>query len=144
LATTIQLDIQLAVHQCAQFCQGPKMSHKKPVKHIICYLKRTKEQGLIMHINHNKGIKCFVDTDFAGVFGVLRKENLTNSHNCITCTSSMVKYANHLIIWTSMLQRTIGLSTTEAEYMALTAAICEGFFTEPNSHTAHSKSNTSC
>jgi hypothetical protein len=52
-------EIHFAVFQCAQFCKTPKMSHKKTVKGIIQYLKKTKDQGLIMKVNKDKGIKCF-------------------------------------------------------------------------------------
>ncbi len=68
LATTTRPEIQLAVHQCARFCENPKMTHKKTVKRIVRYLKRTKDQGLIMHVNKDKGIECFVDADFAWSF----------------------------------------------------------------------------
>ena len=72
LAATTRPDIQFAVHQCARFCENPKMSHEKAVKRIVRYLRRTKDQGLIMHIDKTKGIECFVDADFAGSF---KKEN---------------------------------------------------------------------
>jgi len=75
LAATTRPDIQFAVHQCARFCEKPRMSHEKAIKRIVLYLKKTKDQGLILHIDKSKGIECFVDADFAGSF---KKENPTN------------------------------------------------------------------
>ena len=43
LAATTRPDIQFAVHQCARFCESPKMSHEKAVKRIVRYLKRTSD-----------------------------------------------------------------------------------------------------
>jgi hypothetical protein len=46
---------------------NPKMSHEKAVKRIIRYLKRTKDEGLIMQVDKTEGIECFVDADFAAM-----------------------------------------------------------------------------
>ena len=39
------------------------MSHEKAVKRIIRYLKKTKDEGLILNVDKTKGIECFVDAD---------------------------------------------------------------------------------
>jgi hypothetical protein len=122
LAATTRPEIQFAVHQCARFCENPKMTHEKAVKRIVRYLKRTKDQGLILHVDKNKGLECFVDADFAGSF---KKENPTNPKDCLSRTGFVVKFANCPIVWASKLQTTIALSTTEAEYMALSMATRE-------------------
>jgi hypothetical protein len=54
-------DIMYSVHQCARFCNEPKLSHKKAIKHIVHYLKRTPSEGIIVHPDSSKGIQCFVD-----------------------------------------------------------------------------------
>eukprot|EP00980_Cylindrotheca_fusiformis_P023216 scaffold10228_cov101-Cylindrotheca_fusiformis.AAC.1 len=95
------------------------MIHEKAVKRIVRYLKKTKDQGLIMEIDKSKGIECFVDADFAGGY---RKEDTTNPRDCLSRTGFIVKYAGCPIVWSSKLQSIIALSTTEAEYMALSAA----------------------
>jgi len=122
LAATTRPEITFAVHQCARFCENPKMSHEKAVKRIIRYLKRTRDQGIIMQIDESKGIECFVDADFAGGF---RKENTKNPRDCLSRTGYVIKYAGCPIVWSSKLQSTIALSTTEAEYMALSTAARE-------------------
>ncbi|MDA3833359.1 MAG: reverse transcriptase domain-containing protein [Spirochaetales bacterium] len=122
LAATTRPEIQFAVHQCARFCEDPKMSHEKAVKRIVRYLKRTRDQGIIMHVDKSKGIECFVDADFAGGY---QKHNTKNPRDCLSRTGFVIKYAGCPIVWSSKLQTTIALSTTEAEYMALSTATRE-------------------
>jgi len=122
LAATTRPDIQFSVHQCARFCEKPMMSHEKAIKRIVRYLKRTKDQGLVMHVDQSKGIECFVDADFAGSFN---KEKPTNPRDCLSRTGYVVKFAGCPIVWSSKLQTMIALSTTEAEYMALSKAARE-------------------
>jgi len=98
------------------------MSHEKAVKRIIRYLKRTRDKGIIMQVDHSKGIECFVDADFAGGY---QKDNPTNPRDCLSRTGYIIKYAGCPIVWSSKLQTTIALSTTEAEYMALSMACRE-------------------
>ena len=43
------------VCQCARFSINPKLSHKRDIKRIICYLKGTKDRGIIMDPDIEKG-----------------------------------------------------------------------------------------
>jgi len=122
LAATTRPEIQFAVHQCARFVSEPKMSHEKAVKRIVRYLKRTRDKGLILHVDKSKGIECYVDADFAGGY---RKEDPSNPRDCLSRTGYVIKFAGCPIVWSSKLQSTIALSTTEAEYMALSSACRE-------------------
>ena len=125
LAATTRPEIQFAVHQCARFSQDPKMVHEKAVKRIVRYLKRTPDKGLILSVDKTKGIECYVDADFAGGFS---KTNATNPRDCLSRTGYVVKYAGCPIVWTSKMQTLIALSTTEAEYLALSTAMREVIF----------------
>ena len=125
LAATTRPEIQFAVHQCARFSQDPKMSHEKAVKRIVRYLKRTQDQGLILTVDQSKGIECYVDPDFAGGYD---KKDPDNPRDYLSRTGYVVKYAGCPIVWTSKLQSLIAMSTTEAEYLALSAAMREVIF----------------
>ena len=59
-------DILFAVHQCARFCEHPKLSHEKAVKRTVRYLKRTPTEGIVLRPDSSRGIQCYVDADFAG------------------------------------------------------------------------------
>lgn len=98
------------------------MSHEKAVKRIVQYLKSTKEKGLIFNVDHSAGIECYVDADFTGGY---KNGQSNNAHNCMSRTGYIIKYATCPIVWSSKLQTMIALSTTEAEYMALSTAMRE-------------------
>ena len=104
LAATTRPEIQFAVHQCARYSQDPKMVHEKAIKRIVRYLKRTPDKGLILSVDKTKGIKCYVDADFAGGFS---KANVTNARDCLSRTGYVVKYAGCPIISVSYTHLTL-------------------------------------
>ena len=110
------------MHQCAQYGQNPKLSHEKAVKRIIRYLRRTRDKGLILIVNEDLGLECYMDANFAGTFD---KNKPDNPRDCLSRTGYIIKYAGCPIIWASKMQTTIAMSTTEAEYMALSTAMRE-------------------
>jgi hypothetical protein len=56
---------------------------------------------------------------------ILLKGNTKNPRDCLSRTDYVIKYGGCPITWSSKLQSTIALSTTEAEYMALSTAARE-------------------
>ena len=54
-------DISMAVNQCAQFFNDPKLSHERAVKKIARYLHGTKDCGIIFDPDPKRGLECFVD-----------------------------------------------------------------------------------
>jgi hypothetical protein len=65
LTGSVQPDIAMAVHQCAQFSINPMHSHEQEVMRIGCYILLTKEHGIIYRPDSSKGIKVYVDASFA-------------------------------------------------------------------------------
>ena len=65
LVATTRPGIRFAGHQAARFSQDPRMPHEKAVKCIVRYLKRTKDKGLILQVDKDVGIECYVDADFS-------------------------------------------------------------------------------
>ena len=51
LAANTRADIAYAVHQAARFTHRPKHSHALAIKRILCYLKNTKDMGMILRPN---------------------------------------------------------------------------------------------
>ena len=122
LTSSTRPDIQLATHQCARFCNEPKNSHEVAVKRIIRYLKQTKNEGIIMKPDKNKAFECYVDADFAGGY---KEADATDPASVLSRTGYVITYADCPVIWSSKMQTTISLSTTEAEYIALSSAMCD-------------------
>ena len=106
-------DITYQINRLARFNKNPGKAHVDAQKHLIRYLKGTKDRGLIykepteMIDNKVKIIAC-VDTDWAG---------------CQDTRRSTVGYVVYLdgcpIAWKSKLMSTLALSSCEAEFMGL-------------------------
>eukprot|EP00957_Ditylum_brightwellii_P190912 14537299-Ditylum_brightwellii.AAC.1 len=69
LVNSTHLELAHSVHQCARFCETPKASHKRAVKHILRYLLTTQpaegkeppKYGLNVKPDMNRGIEVYVD-----------------------------------------------------------------------------------
>ena len=120
LASNSRPDIAFAVHQCARFTHAPKQSHAKAIKRIIRYLKGTSDRGLIMRPTKELKIDCFVDADFAGLWGV---EDPDDPISVKSRTGYILTLGNCPLLWVSKLQSEISLSTMESEYVALSTAM---------------------
>ena len=113
-------DLTLAVSQCSRFIHCTKRSHKLALIRIGQYLKLTRDNGIILKPNNEMGIKCYVDADFAGLWGIEDAQDPT----CVKSrTGYFLRIADCPMIWASKLQTDIALSTMEAEYNALSAAL---------------------
>ena len=107
-------DIAYAVAKVSQYSTNPTSTHWTAVKRIFRYLAGTHNRGLL-YTKHGTGTG-YTDADWGG--GDDRR--------------SIGGYAFILngaaICWTSKKQSTVALSSTEAEYMALTQATKESLW----------------
>jgi len=122
LQQTTRPDISMATHQCARFNAYPKLCHEKAIKRICRYLLGTKDKGIIFRPDPTKGLECHVDADFAGGWS---SGDTTNPESVLSRTGFIISYAGCPIFWKSKLQSEISLSTTEAEYIALSMSMRE-------------------
>lgn len=120
LAATTRPDTLYAVHQCARFPANPRLSHERAVKRIVQYLKKTRDKGIIMTPNKDKGIQCYVDADFAGGFS---SETSEDPVSVFSRTGYVIYYYGCPLIWVSKLRSEISMPTVEAEYIALSQAM---------------------
>jgi len=107
-------DISYAVSKVSQYNSNPDSTHWTAVKRIFRYLAGTPNRGLCYGI-HGQGAG-FTDADWGS--GEDRKS--------IGGYTFMLNGA--AICWTSKKQTTVALSSTEAEYMALTQAVKESIW----------------
>jgi hypothetical protein len=120
LANTSRPDISMAVHQCARFSINPRKSHQLAIKRIARYLKATADKGLILRPESDPNLDVWVDADFAGSYN---KSIPDDPSNVLSRTGFAILYAGCPIVWSSKMQTEIALSTTEAEYIALSTAM---------------------
>ncbi len=116
LSTSTRPDIAFAVHQCARFSSHPKCCHKIAVRRIVRYLKGTQNKGYILRPTASCTLDCYVSADFAGIWSSDLAEDPISVKSR---TGYVITFANCPVLWSSKLQTEIALSTTEAEYIAM-------------------------
>ena len=122
LQGTSRPDISMAVHQAARFTIDPKLSHERAVHRKGKYLKGTNDKGIIFKPDELLGLECFVDASFAGGWN---QADANNAESVMSRTGYVLMFAGCPLLWCSKLQTEIALSTTEAEYIALSQAMRE-------------------
>ena len=122
LSNSTRPEIAYAVHQCARFSDNPKSIHEKAVIQIVKYCITHKHDGIVFNPERSKGIECFADADFAGNW---HKTECDDRGVVMSRTGIYITLAGCPIFWKSKLQTEIALSTTEAEYIALSTAMRE-------------------
>jgi hypothetical protein len=101
-------DISYAVTHLSQFTMNPSEDHYKAALHICCYLASTQDYKLVYGKTADKGLMAYTDSDWAA--DKIRRQSVTGY---------FFKLADGIISWHSHAQKTVALSSTEAEYMAL-------------------------
>jgi hypothetical protein len=113
-------DISYAVSAVGRFVNNPKQSHASAVKTILRYLKRTQDHGIIVKPNGTFDLKLWVDADFGGLYG---REPPNSTNSARSRLGYIIKLGDVLLTWRTNLINEICLSTLEAEYVALVAAV---------------------
>ncbi|XP_075098855.1 secreted RxLR effector protein 161-like [Nicotiana tabacum] len=99
------------------YMHDPGNEHWQAVKWILRYICNTVDVGLLFEHEDSQYLVGYCDSDYAGD---LDKHRST--------TGYVFTFANAPVSWKSTLQSTVALSTTEAEYMAITEAIKEAIW----------------
>jgi len=120
LSMSSRPDIAFAVHHCARFSASPMRIHEIAVRRICRYLQATAIKGIILHPTlHHCNLDCFVDVDFAGLW---TEDTSSDATSVKSRTGYVILFANCPVLWVSKLQTEVALSTTKAEYIALSQA----------------------
>ncbi|XP_039117464.1 secreted RxLR effector protein 161-like [Dioscorea cayenensis subsp. rotundata] len=107
-------DIMFAVSMVARFMHSPSVHHLGAVKRILSYVKGTIGFGIHYKKGENFKLLGYSDNDWGG------------SQDDRKSTSGWVfSLGSGVIAWCSKKQSITALSSTEAEYISLTAATCE-------------------
>lgn len=116
LSVLTRPDISFAVSYMSQFNNCFTETHFKHAKRILRYLKGTKNYGLTFKGNESY-LECFVDADWGN-----------SSLDRRSYTGYCFQFSGSSISWESKKQNTVALSSTEAEYMAISEASKEAIY----------------
>nr|GEX05251.1 retrovirus-related Pol polyprotein from transposon TNT 1-94 [Tanacetum cinerariifolium] len=101
-------DLQISICMCARYHARPTEKHIHAVKRIFRYLRGTVNRGLWYPKDSSVELTAFADADHAGFQDTRRS------------TSGSLQFLREgLISWSSKRQKSDAISSTEAEYIAL-------------------------
>jgi len=114
-----RLDLSQAISMISRYMHDPEKGHLEAVKWVLRYIKGTIDVGLVFERDSTGKQECigYVDSNYAGD---LDKHRST--------TGYMFTLSQAPVSWRSILQSTVALSTTEAEYMVMTEAMKEAIW----------------
>jgi hypothetical protein len=86
-------------------------------------LHGTSTQGYLLQPSKDQcNLDCYVDADFAGLWDL---DTSDDPNSVKSRTGYIITFTNCPVLWASILQTEIALSITEAEYIALSQAMCD-------------------
>lgn len=109
-------DIAFSVSYLSQFNNSFNETHWKCAKRVLKYLQGTKNYCLKFERSGNE-LQGYVDADWAN-----------DKQDRKSYTGFIFTFANSAVSWQSRKQKTVALSSTEAEYMALSEAAKEAIY----------------
>ncbi|XP_020229073.1 uncharacterized protein LOC109810098 [Cajanus cajan] len=112
--TVTRPDITYAVNTLCQFVTTPKQRHMDAVERVLCYLKSTPGQGILLKSGAELRLEAYCDADWGGCPFTRR-----------SCTGYMIMLGGSPISWRSKRQIVVAKSSAEAEYRAMAATVSE-------------------
>ncbi|KAH6555805.1 hypothetical protein KP509_1Z226500 [Ceratopteris richardii] len=120
LVTCTRLDICFAANYLSRHMQAPQPHHHLYLKRLVRYLRATQTPSLTYHATAHPSpllLHGYSDANWGG------------DQPTMQSTSGFVFFtAGAAVIWQSRKQDRVSLSSTEAEYMAMTVALKEGLW----------------
>ncbi|KAL3691662.1 hypothetical protein R1sor_005313 [Riccia sorocarpa] len=107
-------DIAYAVGIVSHYMSNPQRPHQEAVKRILRYLQGTADYGILFKRKSNRVFTGYADADWGGDIDSRR-----------STSGYLFQLGGCPITWASKKQPTVSLSSTEAEYRALTEAAKE-------------------
>ena len=101
-------NIAFATQHLSQFTNSYGPEHWTAIKHILCYLIGTWDDGILFRKEAGLELWIYVDADYA------------NRSDAKSISRYVAMLGGGSIAWSARKQRTVSLSTTEAKYIALT------------------------
>jgi hypothetical protein len=111
----VRVDIVAIVNRYAKYVSNPTQELMGGLRHLAGYLLHTINVGL--HLGRNSDIVMYADSDFASCVDTRR------SH-----TGWVFVFFGAAVCWQSKCQTTVAVSTTEAEYQAVSSSAREALW----------------
>uniref|UniRef100_H3H572 Polyprotein n=2 Tax=Phytophthora ramorum TaxID=164328 RepID=H3H572_PHYRM len=119
ITTCTRPDVAYIVTQLSRFLENPGQQHWKAAIRVLRYLKTTKEFGIVYNGNNGKvAMEAYTDADWG-----------SNLDDRRSVSGIMIMVGGAPVIFKSKYQRTVALSSAEAEYMALSLCTQEVLWT---------------
>lgn len=117
LSVCTRPDIAQAVGALARYMSAPTTAHWSAAKEVVRYLAGTLDYGINFQPSQQSALIGYCDADYAGDVDTRR-----------STTGYVFTLHGGAISWSSRLQPTVAVSTTEAEYMAAAHAVKEALW----------------
>ncbi|GJZ08332.1 retrovirus-related pol polyprotein from transposon TNT 1-94 [Tanacetum coccineum] len=112
--TASRPDLTFVVCMCARYQEKPTEKHLHAVKRIFKYLRGTVNRGLWYPKDSSIALTAYADADHAGCQDTRR-----------STSGSMQLLGDRLVSWSSKRQKSAAISSTEAEYIALSGCCAQ-------------------
>lgn len=89
--------------QLARYVANPGMPHYKAALRVLVYLRGTVTQSLVLKADRSRPLRAFVDSDWSTKFSI---------------SGGVIEFMGCIVHWLSRTQRSVSMSSTEAEYFA--------------------------
>lgn len=112
---TTRPDLYATTNYLSRFQSCHEETHYTHAKRILRYIRGTTDLKMIYHRNQDTPVLIgYTDADWGG-----------DQDDRKSTFGYVFKVYGNIVSWTSRKQSTVNLSSTEAEYVALTEAVCE-------------------
>ncbi|OWZ06003.1 polyprotein [Phytophthora megakarya] len=119
ITTCTRPDVAYIVTQLSRFLENPGQQHWKAAIRVLRYLKSTRELAIVYNgIKGKVELSAYTDADWG-----------SNLDDRRSVSGTMVMISGAPVIFKSKYQRTVALSSAEAEYMALSLCTQEVLWT---------------
>lgn len=113
LANVTRPELGYISGQLSRFVSNPSMVHYRAALRVLLYLKSTQTQKLVLQPCGTESLCCFVDSDWSAQFSI---------------SGGVIDFMGSPVHWFSRTQKSVSMSSTEAEYFATCAAAREVIF----------------
>lgn len=113
LANMTRPDLAFAASQLARFLTNPGAVHFAAAVRVLIYLRDSRARTLDFTPNVSLGFECYVDSSWGSRF---------------SCSGAFLLYHGCVVAWFSKMQKSVSLSSAEAEYFGAMLAAREVIF----------------